>query len=156
MADTAKPSSGLHVHAAPFVPGTSSKPDLKASSTPAAAPLKAAPVPAAAANGSAASSKGGLAGGASAQLQTPEKAGERPASTPGSNSKGSGGGSKGSKGGGKQGPTGPSSASKLAAAASAAPFVPSSGAAGMWCQPHCAVGCQLLKAKTTQVEQAGG
>lgn len=128
MADTAKLSSGLHVHAAPFVPGSVSSVDLKAGSPAAAAAPKAGT---AAANGSAAASnKGGAAGNASAQLQTPEKAGERPASAPSSNSKGSGGGSKGGKGGGKQGINTTGSASKLAAAASAAPFVPSTTSSG--------------------------
>lgn len=120
MADTAKLTSGLHVHAAPFVPGTAPNADVKAG--PAAAASKA--------NGSAASTKG-----AAAPVQTPDKSGEdKPGPAQGGSSggsnKGSGGGSKGGKGGGKQGANAPGSASKLvASAASAAPFVPSSGTA---------------------------
>ena len=137
MADTAKLSSGLHVHAAPFVPGTNSKADVK--SSPAPAPPKAA------ANGSAANTKG-----PAAPVQTPDKAAEdKPTPAPGSSSnKGSGGGTKGGKGGGKQGPNAPGSASKLAAAASAAPFVPGVPKPGVLAYIHTVVALLQLSAAT--------
>lgn len=135
MADTAKSSAGLHVNAAPFVPGSASKGDLKASNAaaPAAAtPAKATPAPAAAtANGTPGAKQSPAGNGMPAQ--TPEKAADEKPS-PGPNSKGPGGGGKGSKGGAKQGASTPGSSSKLAAAASAAPFVPSTTRPGM--HPH--------------------
>jgi hypothetical protein len=143
MADTAKSSSGLHIHAAPFVPGSCSKADLKSNNGPAASK------PGSTANGNATQAKGPV-GNAAAQVSAPDKPAEErtaAAAAPAGSSKGSGGGAKGSKGGGKQGGSG-GGASKLAAAASAAPFVPSTTKPGelllpsiLFCAHPCIYAC---------------